>query len=81
MAIYRRETSYPANCGVAITPSDDTVIAECRSLYIGGAGDLVVTFDNGEVVTFVGVAKGAWMPISPVHVMAATTATNIVAVW
>ncbi len=53
-----------------------------RALYIGGAGDVVVTpAGGGADVTFSGVPAGAILPIQVVKVKTATTATNIVALF
>lgn len=75
-------SSAPARNAAAVTPSDATtwVVGECRSIWVGGAGDLTVTLDSG-VTTFTGVPAGTWLPIRPTKVMAATTATGVVRVW
>ena len=64
----------------AITPSDaDDLPYTCRSLYVGGAGDVRVRMINGELVTFAGVAASSLLPVAVVRVYATgTTATNIV---
>ena len=42
----------------AITPSD-TVPIRCRGIYVGGAGNLAVSFDGGATtVVFTGLAVG-----------------------
>lgn len=68
---------------VAVTPNDsvDISLAPCIGLFVGGAGNLVVTMSDGNDVTFTGVPAGWWMPISVTRVKSTgTTATNIVAV-
>ncbi len=67
-----------AKTGTTVTPSDATVL-NFDALYIGGAGDVVVSLD-GIVTTYVGVNGGAFFPVAGDRVMAATTATDIVAV-
>ena len=74
-------SSMPSESAKAVTKSDSTVIEPPRALYIGGAGSVVVTFDAGNDVTFVGVVAGTILPIRPVKVKDATTATYIVALY
>lgn len=65
---------------VAVTKSDSTVLEPTRSLWIGGAGDLVVEYvDNpGVAITHVGVPVGEFLG-QFIKVLNATTCTNIVA--
>lgn len=64
----------------AVTASDSTVLSGVRSLYIGGAGDVVATPVSGPDVTFTAVPAGTILPIGPIKVKATgTTATGIVA--
>jgi len=70
-----------AKRGVAVTPSDTTVVA-CNAVYVGGAGNLAVQFyDGGPTVTFTAPALGVVHFISAYRIMAATTATGIVALY
>lgn len=63
----------------AVTPSDSTII-KFKSLYIGGTGAVHVRQGGAETaVVFAAVPAGTVLPISGTQVMAATTATNIVA--
>lgn len=74
----------PARTGAAVTKSDDTELAATRALWVGGAGDLSVVFAGDETetaVTIAGVNAGQLLQVSVVKVMAATTATNIVALY
>lgn len=72
----------PAAYAVAVTPSDSTVLTTTRALFVGGAGNLsVVMAGNGATVVFTGVTAGSIIPIRVTKVLAATTATNITAVW
>lgn len=71
----------PAVKGVAVTPSDATVLG-CRMIYVGGAGNLAVQHvAGGATVTYTAVAVGVVHPISAYRIMAATTATAIVALY
>lgn len=54
--------------------------APCRSLYIGGTGDVSATSADGTVVTFTAVPAGVILPIVTKLVTAAT-ATGIVALY
>ena len=70
----------PAHWGVAVTPSDATVLQTTKALYIGGAGNVAVTMaGDGATVTFIAPPVGTILPIAVTKVRAATTATNIVA--
>ena len=62
----------------AVTPADATVLPPTwGGLWVGGAGNVVVTTLDGTIVTFV-VAANTWLPIVVTRVRTATTATNIV---
>lgn len=66
---------------VAVTPSDSTSVS-CKALYIGNTGNVVISAGStGAGITFVGVPAGLFMPVELQNgrVMAATTATGIVA--
>ena len=66
----------------AVTPSDTTELGSCRALYIGSAGGNVVVHMPGrnDAITFIAVPIGV-LPVSARRVMAATTSTNIVALY
>lgn len=72
-----------AASAAAVTPSDSTVLTRVRALYVGGAGNVAVTFPgNPTAVTFVGVMAGAVLPVQAEKVMSTnTTATSIVALY
>ena len=73
--------TFPASGAATVTPSDSTEI-NCRALYVGGAGTVVVQLPSrGVSLTFAGVLAGTILPVSARRVMAATTATNIVALY
>lgn len=85
MAYYTADATSPAKRGVAVTPSDATELECTRALWVGGAGDVVVVFaelrGNSTPVTLAGVAAGTLLPVQVVKVMAATSATAVVALY
>tara|TARA_R110000868_G_scaffold157445_1_gene384674 strand:- start:6 stop:491 length:486 start_codon:yes stop_codon:yes gene_type:complete len=51
-------------------------------LYIGGAGNVAMTTNGSDVITFVGLNTGQFVPVQAVKVaLTGTTATNIIALW
>lgn len=72
----------PASDVAVVTPHNTNTIAECRGLFVGGAGHLKVTMADGEDVTFSNVPAGRFMPIRATRVFATgTTATSIMAYY
>lgn len=72
----------PARTAVAVTPSDTTTYGGCRALWVGGAGNLTLDFPDGSTnVVIQGVPAGTVIPVAPLRVKAATTATLIVALY
>lgn len=60
----------------AVTPGTTTV--EFRALYIGGAGNVAVTMEDGSTATFTAVPVGTVLTIRVKQVLSVgTTATNI----
>lgn len=71
----------PAGYGVAVTPSDSTVLPMTRGLYVGVGGNVAVTDINGSV-TYVGVGAGTILPVQVSQVLSTgTTASSIVALY
>jgi len=62
---------------VTITPSDSVTLSGLKGIYVGVEGNLVVQGTSNVSVTFK-VQAGQILPIAPVRVMAATTATSII---
>ena len=50
-------------------------------LYVGTGGTLNVTTAGGDVVDFVGVSAGSFLPVQVIRVNSVVTATNIIALW
>lgn len=70
----------PYSDAFSIAPDNDATLAELpRGIYVGGAGDLVVSF-AGRDVTFKAVPVGTTLRIRPSKVLATgTTATHLLA--
>lgn len=70
--------SAPAGGAFAVTPHNTNTI-KATALYVGGAGNVAVTMEDGSQVTFTGVAAGSVLPIRVLRVHSTnTTATNII---
>ena len=70
-----------AKNAVAVTKSDATIIQTTRALYIGVTGDVVVTMASGATpVTFKAHPVG-YLEAQVTQVLAATTATDILALY
>lgn len=75
--------SDPADKVVAVTASDSTDLTGARALFVGGEGNVAVRMinDPSTTVTLTGVTAGSILPLRVTRVMAATTATNITALY
>lgn len=68
--------------GVAVTKSDATILPATRALWVGGAGDLSLVFSGDTAaVTIKAVAAGTLLPFQVIQVKAATSASDIVALY
>jgi hypothetical protein len=74
---------FPAKHAFAVAPADGADLAVVtRGLYVGTAGDVKVTTNGGDTVTFKNLAAGLIHPIRASRVFATgTTATDIVGVY
>ena len=61
----------------AITKSD-TATNAFSYIYVGTTGNVVVTTEDGQTVTFTAVPAGQYIWVRTRRVMAATTASNLV---
>lgn len=70
----------PADDGFAITPHDTNDLARTpRSIYVGGAGNIVLVTFKGTELTFNGLAAGSVLPVRANKVKSTgTTATGLV---
>ena len=76
----------PALNAVAVVPADADLTDFTRSIYVGTTGDLVVVMAGIDVnavtaVTFSNVVAGSVLPIRARQIRAATTASDIVAMF
>ena len=68
--------SYTLYSGTNITGSVEPCV-----LYVGTGGDLNVTTAGGDVVDFVGIASGTFLPVQVIRVNSVVTAADIIALW
>jgi hypothetical protein len=50
-------------------------------LYVGTGGDIVVTTAGNDIITFVNVQDGTFIPVQVLKLWDATSAQNIIALW
>lgn len=73
-------SGYTSSRGASVTPSDSGSIEKFDALYIGGAGNVVITGMDGVDIPFNSVSAGSTLQQSGTQVKSTgTTATNIVA--
>lgn len=78
----KNDPSAPFARGAAVVPADATVIPQTDALFVGGAGNLTVTMQDGNDLTLTGVTAGSVLPLAVSKVKATgTTATNIAALY
>jgi hypothetical protein len=70
----------PAQNAAAVTPGASALDNVTKGVYVGTAGDLAVTMVGGGNVTFT-VPAGSILPIRVTHILGASTADDIVALW
>jgi hypothetical protein len=67
--------------GAVVTPSDATILPTTRGLWIGVTGNVTVEFASTTTpVELTNVPVGI-LPVQVIRVLAATTATGIVALY
>jgi len=78
-AVQTDTQSTPARFGANVTKSDSTALDPLpKAIYVGTAGDVVVRFGTGSDVTFKNVPAGAILPIRPLYIRTASTASDFV---
>jgi len=74
------DATVAAHSAFPVVPSDSTILPTTRALYVGAGGHVTVLMAEDETeVTFIGVPSGTILPIQVIKVLAATTATSILA--
>ena len=67
---------------IYVNSSQQTIGNQGCVLYIGGPGNITVTTNGTDIVTFVGLNAGQFVPVQVSKIFATgTTATNIIALW
>lgn len=65
-----------------VVTASDTTLVNCRAIYVGGAGNLILSPDGTTAgVTFPSVPANTIVPVSldQGRIMASTTATSLIA--
>jgi hypothetical protein len=86
------ETSMTLNANIFTAINKDYIVYQASPettlgntgclLYIGGAGNVNLNTTGDDIVTFVGLNTGQFVPVQCLKVSATgTTATNIIALW
>ena len=86
------QTTLVLNANIFLASNKDYVVYQASAqttignqgcvLYIGGPGNVTMTTNGSDNVTFVGLNGGQFVPVQCVKVFATgTTATNIIAIW
>lgn len=83
LALALEDSDMIATHATAVTPSDSTTYEKNTiGLYVGGAGNVVLTLPSGSDVTLETVVAGTILPIGFSKVKATgTTATKLVALY
>lgn len=81
MSITRGNSTLPASDGFNVTASDVTVFDDPfpRAIYVGTGGNVVVVTIEDTTLTFNNFPSGEILPVRAKQVLAATTASNIIA--
>lgn len=75
------QAMFPARRTAAVTPSDSTDLTGCRALWISGAGTVVLRCVDDTASVTLTVPAGTLLPVFAKRVMAASSATGIVAFY
>jgi hypothetical protein len=82
MARFTPSLTGPICRGVAVTPSDSTVLAATRGLWVGTVGNVAVEFSDGSTATLTAPALGVIHDLRVTKVLSTgTTAGSIVALY
>jgi hypothetical protein len=78
MSGYKLAGLAPAYKVVAVTPSDATVLAPTRGLWVGGAGAVAVVMLDGTTAVFSGVAAGTQLDLCVSKVLSTGTVGTLI---
>lgn len=78
---FKADQTAPALKWVTVTPSDATTYSGMRGIFVGGTGDLSLEDQEGTISTFTVAAVPFVLPIGALRIRAATTATNVIALF
>jgi hypothetical protein len=80
---YMSSLESPAEHGFAVTPHDTNELPHyTRAIYVGGAGNIVLTTVGGDTITLTGVLAGMVYPVrAKIIKNSSTTATNMVGLY
>ena len=83
MPNFTADQAAPFVSWAAITPSDTVNMpAGCRSVYVGGAGNIAALSWDDKLVTFTAVPVGTVLPIQAKRINTTnTTATLLIALY
>lgn len=80
MGVLSSDQTAPARSWKAVVL--DAQLGNCRAIYVGGAGNVSMTGDDGVTAVFTAVPAGTTLPFSArVVTTANTTATLMVALY
>lgn len=77
-------STFGATGGVSVDVSaaNQSLGRTARAFWIGGAGNLALTMDDGSSLTFVGIPAGTILPVQATVVLnSGTTATDVLALF
>lgn len=81
-AYHNADATRPAAKAVVVTPSDSTLLAVTRGLFVGTGGEVLVDMaEQGTDILFLNVPNGTFMPIQVIRVKAGSTASDIIALY
>ena len=81
MSLTRGNSNLPSSDGFAVTPSDVTTFESPfpRAVYVGTGGDVAVVTIEDTTLTFANFPSGQMLPVRVKQVLAATTASDLIA--
>ncbi len=78
---YAEGLNAPRNNGFAITPGTTNFAAVTRAVYVGGAGDVVLTLADNTTLTFKAVPVGTLLPVRAIACATTSGATYMLGLY